>query len=247
MDDWVSGVLAHFGHEHCRITTNFLWLSGLSLFKTIPFVAVLCGLWVSSGDRAFVRRAVISGFVGTLIALVVSRLIQDFSPHHPRPFASGHFDFVSATSELADWSSFPSDTTALASAMALAIYLASRRLGAIALIYAIVGVALSKLLGGAHYLSDVVAGYLIGLCSTWCVWNMLPVIERHVHPGAYVARHAVLFYSIAFTVAFQYANMFDDIRQIAGTELKALGVVKDEAVAPTRFESPPLVALNRPH
>ena len=78
--------------------------------------------------------------------------------------------------------SFPSDHATFAFAVAVSIFLASRRLGWWALAGAAV-LALSRVYVGEHYLGDVVAGALIGSAVAFGVFQLRPVLSPVIaHP-----------------------------------------------------------------
>jgi len=93
------------------------------------------------------------------LALPVNQVISHLWSR-PRPYAAH-----SAVTVIADRStdpSFPSDHAAAAFAIAYAIGAFSATVGALFLSGATI-VALSRVAGGLHYPSDVVAGFLVGL------------------------------------------------------------------------------------
>lgn len=195
--------------------------------KLLPIVAVLVWLWFSESGKA--RRAVLDGLIGGLAALLVSRAIQNFSPHRPRPGLSPDFDFVQpAGGYVNDWSSFPSDTAALACALVAAIWMARRPLGVAALAWAVVVVCFPRLYGGFHYLSDLIAGGLIGAAATLLAARCLPGGDRLFQAVEELSRrHRPLFYTAAFLMAFQVATYFADARQVLSNALAEIGVLHD--------------------
>ena len=73
----------------------------------------------------------------------------------------------------AEFNSFPSGHTATAVAFATVIILASPGWGLLAIIGA-VGIACSRMLLGAHHLSDLVAATMIAIGVAWLCWRWRP-------------------------------------------------------------------------
>src|SRR3546814_10456522 len=108
----------------------------------LPIIACLVWFWFDGSGDLRRRRAVLDGLLGGLAALMVSRLVQVPSLHRPRPGLSREFDFVQPIGGYVnDWSSFPSDTAALACALVAAIWTVSRPLGLAGLAWAVVVVS----------------------------------------------------------------------------------------------------------
>ncbi|WP_404456651.1 phosphatase PAP2 family protein [Virgibacillus necropolis] len=103
--------------------------------------------------------------INYLITLLYSR---------PRPFM---LHDITLLIEKAPSASFPSDTTTIAFAAASAIWLIYRKLGWGILVVAVL-VAVSRIFVGHHYPTDVFAGSVIGLCSTFICWQLYETINR---------------------------------------------------------------------
>lgn len=124
------------------------------------FLAMYAWLRPDRGYRADPLRA-LRGAAGVVLALVLARLAQESLPERPRPrvaLPDLPFPPLGHLSDLADWSSMPSDTAALAFALAAVAWASSRRLGAAAVAWAAVMTCAPRLYFGYHYLSDLVVG-----------------------------------------------------------------------------------------
>jgi len=209
-DGSVAGSMSALSGRYAVLDFLFLTLGEASTFKLVPLIAGL--FWVWSRDRVGRRQATV-GAIGAFAALILARIIQNFGPHRVRPMSSAFFHFPSAAkNQVVDWSSFPSDTTALACALATAIFFSSRKFGLMAFAWAAF-VATAKMYGGYHYPTDVVAGGLIGIVATLIVQKCTIVIDwifarlelqRVKRPGLLAA--------VAFLAAFQLATFFNDVR-----------------------------------
>lgn len=130
-------------------------------------LAVYAWLHPDTGCRADPVRAV-RGAAGVILTLVLARAAQNLLPARPRPrVAMPDFPFppLGRAYDPADWSSMPSDTAALAFALVAVAWASSRRLGAVALVWAVFMACLPRLYVGFHYLSDLLAGAALGVLS----------------------------------------------------------------------------------
>lgn len=218
---------AAFDHAHYSTYQLALFMLNAYTLKSIPFLAILIGLWFKPAPTLKGRTAILAGIIGCFVALIICRLVQDFGPHRPRPVHIPAYGFPSDLGFTHDWSSFPSDTSGITFALATAIFIASRPLGLLAVAWGVLVPVGMKLLTGAHYPSDVIAGAVIGVLSAVAVYATL---QRFRLPMAIVARsagtHPSLFYAAAFVLSFQLATYFDDLRSFGTT---AKRVVKNRS------------------
>src|SRR3546814_3008666 len=151
-------------------------------------------------------------------------VVQGCSPRRPCPGLACECDFGQACGGYVnDWSSFPSDTAALACALVAAIGTGSRPLGLAGLAWAVVVVSFPRLYGGFHYVSDLVAGGAIGAAATLLVARCLPFGDRLLcAAGELSRRRPSLFYTCAFVVAFQIPTYFADLRQVLSPTLSGV-------------------------
>ena len=94
------------------------------------------------------------------------------------------------------------------------MFLTSRPLGTLALLWAIGVTSFSRLYCGQHYLSDLVAGGLIGSGLTVVLTRSRLskwIYDKLVH---WAAPREYLFYPFAFFALFEVADWFWDFRRI---------------------------------
>jgi undecaprenyl-diphosphatase len=184
--------------------------------KIVPLLA--CIVWLLFERKRQGRNVTffIQLLLGSFLAMTLSRVMQNFSFYRPRPLHNQNVDyqlpFGIETSVLEGWSSFPSDTSALAFAIAAGIFLASRRLGIAAFLWVVVVVAFPRAYGGLHYPSDLIAGGLIGFLSTA---GAAPLILGAVTSRVNLSvdeKWMPLLWTLSFLYMFQLATMFQDIR-----------------------------------
>ena len=143
------------------------------------FVGLLLLVWFWPGQRA-VRNlrqwAVINATIAAAVALGVNQIIIRLWAR-PRPFADHHAIMLLTPSHDP---SFPSDHSTFAFAVAVALFLAMRRIGVVGLLLAAL-IAFARVYTGEHYVSDVVAGAIVGgtvaLIVNWARPLVMPVLN----------------------------------------------------------------------
>lgn len=144
-------------------------LIDLSVLKLgVPTILAMYA-WVhpDTGYRDDPVRA-IRGATGVVLTLALARAAQELLPARPRPrVAMPDFPFppLGHLQNLADWSSMPSDTAALAFALVAVAWSSSRKLSTAAAAWAVAMTCLPRMYIGYHYLSDVLVGAALGTLS----------------------------------------------------------------------------------
>ncbi len=211
---YVNGVVGKWASLD-RLFVVYLQMPSL---KMLPIVTCLVFIWFNEGKSSDQRSMVGMALLGATVALVVSRLIQNFSSFRPRPMHAEGLGLVLPHSvwegAFAEWSSFPSDTTALAFALAGGIWLFSKPLGWASLFWSAAFVGFPRIYGGFHYPSDIAAGALLGLSSTLICAHFYSRTELGNRLLTYKEQFPGLFYSFFFVLLFQITTMFDDVRRI---------------------------------
>ncbi|MGH6912364.1 MAG: phosphatase PAP2 family protein [Geminicoccales bacterium] len=189
----------------------------LPLFRGAVIASIVCWAYFSKYQRIINSSLDWPRIMlGTVLAIAISRLMQNYFPVRLRPRHDPALDFILPANvrieQLRDWGSFPSDHGVLFGALALAVYFLDRRLGWVAIGWTILVILLPRIYTGAHYPSDVVAGALIGGLIMAGVWLLpspqslqrtLLYLEGH-HKGVVVA---ALFLFLYFS-----STLFSDVR-----------------------------------
>ena len=180
------------------------------------FAASLFVIWMQAarGGHTGERRRILTILLGSVLAsvlvLVTSMLVVWPSPNqHPtlsRLFPRYLYDNPNHTS-------FPSASTALYSCVALGVMSVRRRRGWTLLASVVLLVALPRMYVGGHYLSDVVAGLVLGLVSyigARCLLEarVVPVAERFLSEES---RFRVLGELLVFAWIWQVAVEFREV------------------------------------
>jgi undecaprenyl-diphosphatase len=167
--DWrIYKALYDVSLHHHWVGTLFSDIEKIS----IPLMVVItAALWFFSrpgGDRKW-KLASGSGFASAALAYVAAFVI-----HHvwarPRPYVTHHISHP--WSNVTD-PSFPSDHTTVSFAVAFAVLAFDLAAGVIFIVIAAI-IAVGRLFIGAHYPSEVLAGFVIGLVAAGIVVRLLP-------------------------------------------------------------------------
>jgi undecaprenyl-diphosphatase len=187
------------------------------LFKAGPLLAMLWGLWFIRDDRTRWRRsgvfaAVIAGSLAAMVSVALTHLL----PSRPRPLVEPSLDFVVPYGmNPPDWdriSSLPSDHAALFFGLAFGIWFVSRPWGVVAILHTVFFICLPRAYLGMHYLTDLLAGGLIGLLFALLgqtarfrelVCDRALQVEA-VSPGS--------FYAAMFLLCFEIGDLFHHSR-----------------------------------
>ncbi|MFF9815377.1 phosphatase PAP2 family protein [Streptomyces sp. NPDC014006] len=137
-------------------TTIRVW----SAYGLVVFAVLMVLVWWRA-RRAGAATAVTALAVPVVVVLAygVNDVLKMFV-HEDRPCQTLQVRTLEACPAHGDWS-FPSNHAAIAAAAAVALWLVSRRLGALACLAA-VAMAASRVWVGVHYPHDVLAGLVVG-------------------------------------------------------------------------------------
>ncbi len=204
-----------------RAAQHWQWLdqgavliSNSDLVKGGVVLAIFWAMWFREPVR---RDWLLVSLGGSLVALFIARILASVLPNRVRPLLDPSMHFIPPLglpdqSNWTNWSSFPSDHSALFFAIVAGIWLANRRTGAIALVYVLVAICLPRIYVGIHYPSDVVAGAALGVGTVSGLmlrhgfWTRpsLRLLERFPGWG----------YGLLFLLTFQIATLFWDLRLV---------------------------------
>lgn len=143
-------------------------VEGWGMLSVPLFVVATFALWLLARPYGALRYKLATA--NALAAAALAMLANQAIAHlwlRARPFTSHPDATVLLTAPSPD-PSFPSDHAAAAFAIAVAVLLVSRRLGAGFLVVATL-IAVSRVLLGVHYPGDVIAGALVGAVSALVV------------------------------------------------------------------------------
>ena len=218
IDAYSAQVFSSLASHHPRIDWYLLRMSSNHFLKGQIVMLIFWGLWFYPGpQRDHCRRVLVSALLACVLALGVGRVLVWSLPPRVRPINNSayHFDLrVPVTFEGKDASSFPSDHAVLFFALATGIFLADKRIGALALGYVSAFVCFPRLWLGYHYFTDILVGALIG-AGVVLLLNLRTTrsaIGRLVLGLLDVKPHFV--YMGLFLFSYQVSEMFDSVRDL---------------------------------
>ncbi|KAA1010635.1 phosphatase PAP2 family protein [Paraburkholderia panacisoli] len=192
-------------------------IAGFYMFKGLVFVPILCWIWFKPPKRGeWDREVVIATLASGILALVLGRLLAHYLPFRVRPIYNPdlHLLFPAAEGEheLRLWSSFPSDHAMMWMSVATGIFLISVRVGIPAILYTAIFICAPRVYLGLHYPTDVIAGALIGVVTTYVITR--DFIRRPLTAPIlrWINKWPGFGYAMAFVVCFELVTQMDEIR-----------------------------------
>lgn len=160
-------------HDGFEDVMHFFAVDAQYLFVgLLAFLFLMRGKWASRNAR----HGVIAALLSAGLALLAAHLIT-LAWDRPRPYVADPADshlFLAPSHD----PSFPSDHTTAAFAIAVSIFLRSRRIGLLALAMALT-LAVARVAVGVHYPGDVMGGALLGTGAALLLWT--PSIRGPLH------------------------------------------------------------------
>jgi len=162
-----------YRHDAFEDVLRFFALDAQYFFVALLAVLFLArGKWASANARHGVLAAGFSAALALIVAQGISHLWE-----RPRPYVA-HPDIAHLFIPASMDPSFPSDHATAAFAIAVAIFLRSRRVGLLALALAAV-LALARVAVGTHYPGDVLGGALLGAVCALVFY--VPAVRAPLH------------------------------------------------------------------
>jgi undecaprenyl-diphosphatase len=145
--------------------SNFIVAVMADVVIWMMFLGLLL-LWLIDG--LIKKEQALHAFISALFTWTVTQMIKSFYPSL-RPFEVNGISPMTLSVPLDG--SFPSTHTAVAFALAFAVYLHNRKTGIIFLLGAII-VALGRVLSNVHFAVDIAAGAIIGVAIAYLLEKM---------------------------------------------------------------------------
>lgn len=209
-----------FSRKSWAFDNLVLLVSDTDFIKGGVVLAVLWGLWFARhGEAAVVeenRRTILATFAGSLFALSIGLVLTNNLPLRIRPVLDPELGFIAPygvdSRVFTDWSSFPSDHATLFSGLATGIFMVSRPLGCVSILYVLTFILLPRIYLGFHFPTDILAGILIGAASVWSANR--PMVKKRLTdlPYDWSGKYPALFYGMSFLLSFELAELFDNVR-----------------------------------
>ena len=161
-----------------RSHTLDLVMIDLAKYSPLVYAGALALLWLTWKPRN--QRAALFAGISALVALGLGQIVGYAFPRD-RPYLAHHVSLLITHSPD---TSFPSDHTTLAFAVAIAVWQFNRRAGITLLIFGVL-VAVARVFVGAHYPGDVIGGAVLGAITSLIILKLfdVPVMHRGVERG----------------------------------------------------------------
>ena len=204
--------LNHVMHNSPILTKMIVAVYGNGLVTGF-FVALLWGVWFDESNLARQRQTrekIIAGLIGSVVCIVIVRLMTEFLPFRHRPLTdpSNGLVFPITSGGWEHWSSFPSDNAALFFLLTVCLFSISRLIGWIALIDTACFICFPRIFVGVHYPTDVIGGAALGVLGGYMVTRKPIHTYLAKHPLHWMETHPSSFYGSAFLVTFLFASVF---------------------------------------
>jgi len=158
------------------MTGQNLWLDAAVIFFAqfaicfLPMITVLIYFLSNRSQKNKYQRALILLLFSLILAETIYLTIS-LVYHRPRPFLS-HPAVYPLIDVASSSQSFPSNHTILVFLFSLTILGVNQILGIVFLGLSIL-VGLSRIMAGVHYPSDVLAGIIVAILSTWLIKRIM--------------------------------------------------------------------------
>ncbi len=166
LDMWLAANLIEFLNRHELFTQSVQSAIRHNVLGGIWFAGAVFMLWGEAlrNGPPELRRRVVSTIVGSALAILLTlpaTALVSWPPPNRHPELRTRYPLFLDRNP--NQSSFPSQSTAACTAIAVGVLSVRRRLGGLLLLMAAFGVGFARMYVGGHYMSDVLAGLALGL------------------------------------------------------------------------------------
>ncbi|AQV97221.1 phosphatase [Cupriavidus necator] len=223
-DTTIIQFLNQFSFRWPFLDRAVLAMTQFYMLRGVPMIALLWWIWFRDGeDKKRDREIVVATIVAGFCVLVLGRFMAHWLPFRARPLADPELGLrflLGSEDNVRTWSSFPSDHAMLWCAVATGVMVASRRIGMLALAYAVLFICMARVFVGLHYPTDVLGGAIMGVLTC-----LLLTQTRYREPIAspflnFSERHQGLFHVGMFLLSFGLVTNFDEIRTVTSSLMK---------------------------
>jgi membrane-associated phospholipid phosphatase len=225
MDLTTAQTFNRFAQANPGFERQMVWVQYALLIKTLPFLMLVVWCWFASRERPEtdrLRSQIAAGLGASFAAVALVMAVQKLVGHRLRPMFQPDYSFITFFDFRPnnDVSSFPSDTSGLVFGLCTTAYLFNRRVGLAAFAFAVVAVALPRLMTGMHFASDIVFSALAGIVLVILATALAPLIRAPmVH---LLERYKAVIYALTFGFLFEAGRMGGDLRPLLNGIIKAL-------------------------
>jgi undecaprenyl-diphosphatase len=219
LDLAVTLFLNQFVQASWTFDAVMVYLASSNLAKGYLILPLFWWTWFREDGRENRHAMLVTLLVSCIVAVAVSQIAQ-YKPLRVRPLFTPelHLKHAEGLQEwhYSSWSAFPSDHATFFFSFAVGSFFISRTLGWLVLAHAVLIISFPRVYLGLHYLTDVVAGALLGGAVTY----VLCTSERiRTGLGSWTrtwerTKPAVL-YAGLFVLTTQMTYLFYDAHELA--------------------------------
>lgn len=162
------------------------------------------------------RVKIILALLSSLVAIFIGRVVVHVTPERVRPFINPQLSLVLPygvqTDNVDHLSSFPSDHAVLFYSIVTGLFLVSKRIGLMALLYTSVFIILTRVYFCYHYATDVIVGGIVGFLTTYIICKNQWLQKMGGEIYHFSKEKPQLFYPAFFLLSYQLANLFEELR-----------------------------------
>jgi undecaprenyl-diphosphatase len=213
--NWFDSGIIHFAnsfaHRSWSADTLAAEIAANDFLNSGALMVMFWGAWFANGEKIKEKRELLFLCLFlTPLSVMVARLLALHLPYRERPLHIPALNFQLPynvdPSTLIKWSSFPSDHAVLCFCMAVGLWMVSRHLGMVAIIFSCL-LNLDRVYLGYHYPTDIIAGALLG--AGFAYLAKAPVLRTLARRGlTYLERRPAYLYSLLFFCTYQVASLF---------------------------------------
>ena len=208
--------------------TEIMQLSANNDFLNGGLLATL--LWFfwfhPANDLRKRREQIVITIYGTLLAIIVGRILTNIIPFRIRPVLNpamvNFYPDKLAANGLTFETSMPSDHAVMFFALATGFFMISKKVGTLVYLYVTVVICFPRVYLGLHYPSDIEVGAIIGIIIM--LLFTIPFINKILKDKTFLfhSKYPGIFYALFFLLTYQIGTMFDSCRELAHFILKVL-------------------------
>ena len=180
-------------------------------------VAALCWVWFEADETGVQahRRTIVTALLAVMVVVGAVWLLKAALPFRHRPLNDPDLGLrvsFGVDPSLNYSSTFPSGHTAFFFALSVPLWMRSRWLGSAAVVWTSLTVCLPLLYRGEHWLSDIVAGAVVGVALMLLLCRLIGATGLPDRVIRFSETHPSAFYTIAWLFALEIAELFGDVQ-----------------------------------
>lgn len=218
-DQFLLTWINQFSRHSLAADSAIAFLSGHQFLKGGVLMTIVWWAWFTTSERqARNQEHLVVTLFCCFVAMFVARVLAFTLPFRSRPIHEEGLGFLVpyglTPTTLDGWSSFPSDHAVLYFTLACGLLFISKKMGAFAIAYTAVFIALPRIYLGLHYPTDILAGGVIGAAIS-LLGNVYLTESKIVSATVtFSSSTPAVFYPLFFLLTYQIAELFNGVRPL---------------------------------